>query len=468
MSSALFCPDLFGSAWIGWLCRAGHYCLGLTSACPFAVVMCVDDSPLYDEVEAREGIRFFSTERLTRRRYEGRDSAADEIVPHYREELEGALREAAGRRRILAASIPSATLTAFAARHGCELISDSGELNRWLNDKVNLHAALEQLGLPRIRGRWTRFSGSRYGELAREMGTRLVAQSPRGAGGSGTVFIGSEAEFGAAAALLGDSPVWIAPDAGELSVNINAVALASGVVVSCPSVQLEGLAAAGARRGLYCGNDFVAAADLATDLVDDISQQTERIGCWLASLGYRGLFGLDFVLDARNSRAYAVDLNPRWQGSTTPLGLAEQRAGRLPLAVADLACRAGVLGETEFLRHAGGFREPVAAAHLCLRCPDDHWLRVAGDVSPGVYDFSRASSYLRPGMRFQDLEQPGEILVTGGVPRMGTLLGPRAHSIRFSTERKIFDVSRVSLLPWYRDAALQLRAALALEPVEAA
>jgi hypothetical protein len=467
MSSMLSCTDLFGTAWIGWLCRAGHYSFGLSPCCPFAVVMCVDDSELYSQVEQHEGTRFFSLERQTRRRYEGRDAAADEIVPRYRAELDQALRQASGRRKIFAAAIPSPSLAGFAMQNGCELISNAPELNLWLNDKVNLHAALKELGVSGIPGKWARFSESRYGELAGEMGSKLVAQLPRGAGGSGTAFIGSEAEYRAAADLLGDSLVFIAQDLGALSVNINALALESGVVVSCPSVQLEGLAAAGARRGLYCGNDFLAVADLPTRLIDEVVEQTDRIGRWLSSLGYRGLFGLDYVLDPDASRAYAVDLNPRWQGSTTPLSLAEQKAGRLPLAVADLACRAGVLGESEILRHADEFRRPVAAAHLCLRCPDTHWSRVDGKIRPGVYDFSRENPYLRPGMRFQDLQAPKEILVTGGVPRPGTLLGPRAHSIRFSTEERIYDTSRLSLLPWYRDAAMRLQSALKLQPVEA-
>ena len=48
---------------MGWLCRAGHYALGWAPRCPFAVVMCVDDSELYRQVEEQEGTCFLSLER---------------------------------------------------------------------------------------------------------------------------------------------------------------------------------------------------------------------------------------------------------------------------------------------------------------------------------------------------------------------------------------------------------------------
>ena len=71
-------------------------------------------------------------------------------------------------------------------------------------------------------------------------------------------------------------------------------------------------------------------------------------------------------------------------------------------------------------------------------------------------------------MRFRDLQQPGEIPVTGGVPQVGTELGLRAHSIRISAKERNVDPLRLNLLPWYRKATVRLRAALALQLVEAA
>jgi len=179
------------------------------------------------------------------------------------------------------------------------------------------------------------------------------------------------------------------------------------------------------------------------------------------------LFGLDFVLDAASSRAYAVDLNPRWQGSTAPLTLAEYKAGRLPLAVADLACRMGLLSEVEVLRHAGEFLEPVRVSHVSLRCRESSWWRVTSALRPGVYSLSGNAAFVRDGLRLNDLERSDEILVNGGMPRPGALLAPKSHVLRFSSERQVMDVAAARPLEWSRVVVERLYRSMALVPAPA-
>jgi len=457
--------DLFRDAWIGWLCRGGYYCLGLSPLCPIGMVLCVDDSLVDDLIAEREHIRVFSLQRNTGRRREGSDSSANEIVPSYRAVIEAELRRAAGKRVVFAASISSRTFSALAAETRCELIANPPDLVDGLNDKGLFLTAIQEMGLPRLPGRWVRLSGARYAELAAEMGARLVAQLARGTSGSGTAFIRSEEDYQAAGLRFGESDVWIAPDVGELSLNVNALAFPSGTAVSWPSVQLEGLRMVHARRGMYCGNDYLATADLPSASVNGVIEQTARVGVWLASLGYRGLFGLDFVLDPASSRVYAVDLNPRWQGSTVPMTLAEYKAGRLPLAVADLACHMGLLSEAEVLHHQGEFLEPVLASHVSLRCPESSWWRVTNGLRPGVYSLSGGCDFVREGLRLNDVEGSDEMLVIGGVPRPGALLAPKSHALRFTSERQVMDVATARPLEWSRAAVERLYGSMALVPV---
>jgi hypothetical protein len=424
----------------------------------------MDDSSVHDLVEQREGVRFFSFDKETGRRRQEGDSALNDALPRFRNEMENALRQASGSRRVLVAAVASQSAAAFAAETGCELISNPPELAAWLNDKTNFLNGLGELGLPRVPGRWTRPSQTRYAEVAAELGSSFVAQLAHGSSGSGTAVIQSEEDYQATGVRWGDALVWIAPDLGRLSVNINALALESGIAVSYPSVQLEGWSALNAGRGMYCGNDYVATAGLPTGTVCDVVEQATKIGRWIASFGFRGLFGLDFVLDTSSSKAYAVDLNPRWQGSTAPLTLAEYKAGRLPLVVAGLARGMGLMSEVEVLRHQDEFLQPVLASHMSLRCPATGWSRVTGNLQPGVYSFSRGLNLERPGLRLNDLAQPNEILVTGGVPRQGAWMAPTAHALRVSSEQQVMDVSRLRPLQWSRTVTEMLYAELALTP----
>jgi hypothetical protein len=460
---------LFGSMRVLWQCRAGHSCLGACPTIPIRIVTCVDDSITHDLIEEREGIRFFSLEAKAGERHEGSDSAIDRIVPAFEAELEGSLRECSERsseqRWVFLASISSRTLSEFAARMGHILISNPPNLCHWLTSKQNLFRKLADLNLPRIPGRWTKLSEARYSELARELGATFVAQLSHGTSGSGTAFINSETEYARAAERFGYGPVWVAPDLGGLSVNINAIAMSEGVLVSYPSVQLVGLQMLQSGPGMYCGNDYVATADISSSIISSVVQQTAVIGRCIASLGFRGLFGLDFVIDLSSSKAYAVDLNPRWQGSTAPLTLAESKTGRFPLVAAGLACGLGLIGESELLRRRDDFLQPVKASHISLRAADSRWSEITAALPPGVY--SCDASFLRPGLRFEDLENTEEVLVTGSVPRKGALMARKAHVLRVSSERQVMNVARLEPLRWSRTLAESLYAMMALRPVEA-
>jgi hypothetical protein len=298
------------------------------------------------------------------------------------------------------------------------------------------------------------------------MGSSFVAQLARGTSGSGTVFVQSESEHLAAGARCGDALVWVAPDLGDLSLNINAVALESGVVVGYPSVQLVGLPMLGCRRGMYCGNDYAATADLPPECVHDVVEQTERLGRWLASLGFRGLFGLDYALDPSTGTAYAVDLNPRWQGSTGLLAQAEYSAGRLPLTVAELGCRLGLLAEREILRHKDDFLEPVSASHFSLRSARPGWSRVTGSIEPGIYSTSMQEGQLHTGVSLDELAGPDEVLIIGAVPRPNALIGSTAHILRVNCQRKVMDVARMAPLAWSETLAAKLYRAAGLADAE--
>jgi hypothetical protein len=455
--------NLFANRRILWQTFLGYYCLGLDRLCPIHAVTCADDSRTHDLIEQQTGIRIFSLERTTGWRTDRYESAMEAILPGVKEQVEAVLRDGPPGQWAIVSTNPWRSLAEFAGDAGIQLVAPREEHCAWLNEKVNFLAAVENLGLPRLPGRWLRLDEARYSEVSSEMGSRFVAQLSRGASGSGTFFISSAAEYAFAGLQCGEAPVWVAPDVGDLSLNINAIATEEGAVAAYPSVQLAGLSALSSRRGGYCGNDYAATADLPVETVRDVVEQTVTIGRWLASFGFLGMFGLDFVVDPDSLRAYAVDLNPRWQGSTSLLAQAQYKAGVLPLPVADLAYRMGLLSASEVLRYADGFLRPVRASHISLRNRASEMLDVAGDVEPGVYSFCRGAQRLRSGLRLEDLGDPGEMLVIGCVPRKGARIGPEAHMLRASSGERVMDVRRMDLLPWAAGAACGLYEALGID-----
>ena len=170
-------------------------------------------------------------------------------------------------------------------------------------------------------------------------------------------------------------------------------------------------------------------------------------------------------MEPDSGRLFAVDLKPRWQGSTAISTQAKALAGRLPLAVAEVAWKLGALGEDEIARRADLFVAPVQASQISLRSGARDWQVVTGEVSPGVYSCRPRIEPRRPGIRLDDLEGPDEVLVTGGVPAPGSRVAPRATFLRVYSRHATLDPVRGSLLDWPERVAASLYSALRPEPV---
>jgi hypothetical protein len=462
----LTCPRFVGEPPVIWLNLSGAFVVGLDRACTIHTVACLDHGQEFPLVSARSGVRFLSRERLTKRRLRTPDPCTDEIVPALRPALERAVVSLGRDRAMLVCPRGAATLERFAEEVGTRRASPPEALYRWLNHKANFFSGLETLHLPRLRGRWGAIDEARFADLAGRLGVPFVLQRARGQSGSGTFMVGTASELAAVQRKLAGEDVWAAPFAGDLSLNVNAMAMESAVGVAFPSVQLVGLEMLGVRPCAYCGNDFSSATRLPAELLAQVQEQTERVGGWLSGLGFRGLFGLDFVVDETSGRPIAVDLNPRWQGSTVLEAQGMLRAGRFPLAAAELAYVCGAAGESELIPLLGGWREPIEGAQLHLHFTGKSEMAVDREVRPGIYASCDDLAYLRPGLELDDLHGD-EVLLGGAVVAAGTRIAPGARPARLSSLRGVLDPGSWKPSPWAFQAVDRLYRVLGVPPPSA-
>ena len=102
-----------------------------------------------------------------------------------------------------------------------------------------------------------------------------------------------------------------------LPLNIGAVVWPDGgVTLHWPSVQLIGLLGLTTTPFGYCGNDFAATASLPPEYLDLLEKTTRQLGGLIYAQGYRGAFGVDYLLDPRTGELLFTEINPRSQGST--------------------------------------------------------------------------------------------------------------------------------------------------------
>jgi hypothetical protein len=456
--------ERFGRSQILWQTRHGAYFLGLDEVVPIKIVTALDDGRDFDAIERETGIRFYSEERAAGRREMFDDLGIDRLIPTVQQEVLAGLEQASRHTWSAVSPYPSQTLVEFAAGVGLRCCCLDWDTFWWFSNKANFMAGLEELGLPRLPGRWRRLGGTPYKELAAEFGGRFVAQLILGAAGSGTAIVESESDYMAAAGRFAGSQAWITPYAGSLSFNVNAIATRAGTAVGYPSVQIVGQEALNGRRAGHCGNDFSATAAAPRSVVYSIREQTERIGNWMAARGYRGLFGLDFVMSDSTLEACAVDLNPRWQGSTSLQAQAERRQGRIPLAAVEIAYKLGLMDDHEVIQMSDSFFEPIEGSQVFPKnYPNGYW-KAGSELETGIY--SPEMKYLRPALRLHQIGSRAEFLITSGIPHRGRPMGPGVTLLRICSLQSAVDPSSGCLHRWVGKLARNFYQSLALEPAE--
>ena len=189
-------------------------------------------------------------------------------------------------------------------------------------------------------------------------------------------------------------------------------------------------------------------------------EQTHLIGVWLHSLGYRGIFGLDYVMDS-DGCFHPVDLNPRWQGSTALLAQAQAIQGQVPLPVLSVADQLGLLPRAELECLAASAAEPIEASQFFLHSPATP-TRCTGAPRPGVYELGETLHWQGPGCHLQDLPSSSHILAGGGVPEAGTLLAPSIPILRVFRRGPVLQHDLTQHQPWAAHTANALYAELQL------
>jgi hypothetical protein len=301
-----------------------------------------------------------------------------------------------------------------------------------------------------------------YRENERRYGLPFVVQLASSAGGSGTFFISSESDLRSLQDEKDEQEVAVSRFISHISPNINAVVCDDLVLLSYPSVQLVGVPECKDKPSAYCGNDFGAAQRLSGDAIQAMYDQTRKIGSWIAQQGFRGLWGLDFVVDG--SRVYPLEVNPRLQGSTPLLGELQHVEAEAPLLLAHVA--SFLEGGQDLLHRLAphwGYPRPLYGARMALTSRESDWRVVRGSVSPGVYAWDGAqATYRREGLTVADCQAPDEFVVSGNVPRTGTWVEAGVGLCKIQTRREVLDGASNRLQAWAAEVCDWVYDALAL------
>jgi len=202
------------------------------------------------------------------------------------------------------------------AEHSWNLLNPSAQLADSIEAKISQADLLEPIAdlLPRLDDQ----------PLTTEMqqvswkGEPFILQYNHAHTGSGTLLISSEAQLKKLAKTFPEREVRLSRFVEGPIVTINCVATKNATLIGNPSYQITGLSPFTDNDFATVGNDFSLGNSLLSgDPQDQFTSLVTRVGDILREHGWRGLFGIDIVLDEEKNKLYIIEINARQPASTT-------------------------------------------------------------------------------------------------------------------------------------------------------
>lgn len=344
-----------------------------------------------------------------------------------------------------------------------------------IENKVKFRKILEKNDIPFIPGEIQNLGETNFKNLWKKYKGPFVVQLPDRGGGKGTFFINSENDY---INLLNHKRLERYPGRNPKVVVTKFIKGPSPSITAC--VTRHGILSTNLQNqildapelynlekgsGLFCGHDW-SSTDFSKKISKQAYQAAEKVGQYLQSLGYKGIFGLDFIIDTSTGSLYTVECNPRLLGSFPTLTMVQLRNNEVPILAFHLLEFLDINYELDLDRINSIMRQKKLGAQMILHNLSGRWSKTNKQLLPGIYRLEKDQLvFKRPAYSLKNIKEDDEFLLIDGVPLRGTKFSCHGRIMRILTLRRVLDQEKRKLNLWASKIAARVYSELELNPI---
>ena len=217
---------------------------------------------------------------------------------------------------------------------GIKLLASSRTIIREVEDKVALQNVLRELALPILPYLIIEPTDvPTWSDVRERCGDEVVVQSAvNNSNGKFTYRVRTESEYEEIIAQHRHEALKVTTSVSGGSFNLGGVVLSHQFVPGIGMRQLVGIPELTAVPFAYCGNEAPVSRWFLANTIDAAWRDLVRLSEHVRARGYRGLLGVDFVVDDAGV-PYIVDINPRMQSSQGLVTTLQLENGLPPIAL---------------------------------------------------------------------------------------------------------------------------------------
>lgn len=328
-------------------------------------------------------------------------------------------------------------LERLAQRLGFGIIGNKPGVIAEYDDKRRFREILEEEGIRRVPGESIPFEKLRtelLAELKKKYGEKIVVQAAEIAGGGkGTAFVQDEEDLESFISRIKSK------EKGSRVKKLNVTKFIDGIPASIAAcVTKYGIISGGIQTqiqdipqvrnpevgsGLFLGHDW-SFRQWRGDVIRQAQELADKIGKRLKREGYKGIFGLDLVIDEEGV-VYPIECNPRYTGAFPVLSQIYIANGLVPLDFYHILEHLGIEYNVDVREASDTYTKPLLGSQIILYNRREQAVKVEGYLKAGVYKVAgETMQFVREGFGYEHLLDAGEFVLTDGVPFPGTVLEP--------------------------------------------
>ncbi len=226
----------------------------------------------------------------------------------------------------------------LAAELDLEICLPSVQLRLHWDNKINTNRLAEKAGVPCVP--YIISAIENYEQLCSitaHLGENLVVQMPHGMAGETTFFIANEKDFDSCKdEICNGEEMKIMRRINCRAAGLEACITKHGTVASPLLVELFGLPETNIYKGGWSGDEFFPNA-FPNHIIQSAMEYAVKMGEALRSVGYKGYFEPDFLIDEDTDNLYLGEMNLRFSGFTPLVNNTNQAVNEIPLFLLHLA-----------------------------------------------------------------------------------------------------------------------------------
>jgi hypothetical protein len=376
----------------------------------------------------------------------------------------------------------------LADRNGYRLLTNRSDVRDVYEDKWEFRRIAREIAFPLPAGEQLSIDDltrNVFGKLQEKLGTDLVFQITdySKGGGVGTFFVSDIEGVDAFLGFVGRrrqagrdlQRLNVTRRISGESASISGCVTRYGVLTSRIQrqiVDVPEVVGYHGRSGVFCGHDW--GERYGSTLEGKAKSLARKLGEQMSVRGYRGIFGLDLVVNRNSGVVWPIECNSRYTGAFPVYSMLQEQAHEIPMDAWHLLEFSGVEYRMDVGAVQRSYDQALTGAQLLLHNLERSKATVRGAVKPGVYRMTGPGpawpagrlvniKWVRGGYSVADLESDSEFVLTDGVPGVGELLKPGSRIGRVIFKRNVMEDRGNQLQPDIRKTMKSLYGLYKLE-----